>query len=103
MSYWLDCACGNRVEVTAAQAGRKAACACGKQVDVPRLSVLRRLEGSGAEQVSPELVVTGLYADGSRPVGGDHRLRCGIETNDRIQCVVECERPWVRHQDRSGV
>jgi hypothetical protein len=98
MGYWIDCACGNRVEVTATQAGMKVPCACGKQLDVPKLSVLRRQEGSGAPPVSPELIVNRLYCHGGHPVGGGVCLRCVTPTGDRLACVVECEKPWVRSE-----
>lgn len=98
MGYWIDCACGNRVEVTATQAGMKVPCACGKELDVPKLSVLRQQEGSGAPAVSPELIVDRLYCKGGRPAGDGVCLRCLTPTADRLACMVECEKPWVRNE-----
>ncbi|TWU43583.1 hypothetical protein Poly51_63250 [Rubripirellula tenax] len=39
--YGIDCACGNRLIVSASQAGGVAACRCGSEVSVPPLSQLK--------------------------------------------------------------
>jgi hypothetical protein len=42
--YLLPCECGNKMPVTAAQAGRIVACSCGRELVVPNLGALRQLE-----------------------------------------------------------
>ncbi len=44
MRFLLHCPCGQKVEVTGAQAGGRVACACGQTIDVPTLRELQSLE-----------------------------------------------------------
>lgn len=46
-SFLLPCSCGQKLEVTAAQAGQRLTCACGREVDVPTLRGLQSLERTG--------------------------------------------------------
>jgi hypothetical protein len=43
-SFLLPCECGQKLEVTAAQAGQRLTCACGRAIDVPTLRGLQSLE-----------------------------------------------------------
>jgi hypothetical protein len=45
-TFLLPCACGQKTEVSVAQAGQSIRCACGAQLDVPTLRGLRALAGS---------------------------------------------------------
>jgi len=42
--YLLPCSCGQKLRVTAAQAGAQVACVCGSNLSVPTLRGLRQLE-----------------------------------------------------------
>ncbi len=49
--FEIDCACGQKLTVTAGQAGSQIACVCGKSVDVPTIRELRRLAGPESKVV----------------------------------------------------
>jgi hypothetical protein len=44
MEYLLPCSCGQKMRITAAQAGAQLACACGKSLAVPTLRGIKQLE-----------------------------------------------------------
>jgi hypothetical protein len=94
MGYWIDCTCGNEIEVSAGQAGCEVTCKCGKVLNVPSLSELRAQSGEHA--ASPELVVATLYGSGERTVGNGSCILCDTETPNRMNCSIECEKPWVQ-------
>jgi len=48
-NYLLPCSCGQKLRVTAAQAGGRVTCSCGKSLPVPTLRGLRQLQSAPAE------------------------------------------------------
>jgi len=72
--YLLPCACGQKLRVTTAQAGRQIACACGKPLSVPTLRGLAQLQpapaltsghtSAGWSPVHGALFASGLVAAG---------------------------------------
>jgi hypothetical protein len=93
MDYWVDCICGNRIEVSETQAGTTVPCRCGSVVPVPRLSELRSQAGQSPNDVSPELVIRYPYGSGKEVVGGDTCAWCGATPSEPVLCFIECEKP----------
>jgi hypothetical protein len=90
-SFFIDCACGNRIEVVAAAAGTAVWCHCGREVDVPRLSELRRMAGQEAFLTNAVERTRAKLADGYLP--GDGRCAvCGAEAKVMRRFDIVCEK-----------
>jgi hypothetical protein len=96
MGYSVNCACGNRIEVSATQAGTDLPCRCGRRIRVPRLSELRSPAGEPAYEPSPVLIIRLLYGSGSQAVGGDSCAFCYATPVNRVACRIECEKPIIK-------
>jgi hypothetical protein len=83
------------VTVTEGSAGATAPCSCGRAIPVPALKELRVRAGLSAYDPSPELVVEHLIRTAELP-GGNVCVECGVDTDNVIHIITECERRWVR-------
>jgi len=95
MNYSIDCPCGNRILVTAAQAGTPVQCTCGQSVPVPALSRLRQTAGERKYEIHIVDKIRQMLSDGSLP-NGQSCIECGVETSNILDLIVECQQPWVR-------
>ena len=95
MDLSVTCECGSRLAVSPSMAGQVAVCTCGKSVQVPRLSELRRAVGLDAFEVSISDRLHAMSRDGRLPVEREC-VACGKPTQERLECSVECERPYAK-------
>jgi hypothetical protein len=93
MVFSIDCSCGKAITVTAAQAGTEVRCDCGQVNAVPLLSELRRSAGQSKYNLGITDRIRQQVADGALPAE-DACARCGVQTSDALQLLVECERTW---------
>lgn len=98
MPFHVDCRCGRQVEVRAADAGGEVTCPCGNVNAVPSLSALRRRAGLTSYEGSIAGTIRRKLADGELPLG-DLCARCGMPTEETLQCSIECERTSPRASD----
>jgi len=98
MDYWVDCTCGNHIDVSAAQAGTSVSCRCGKVVQVPSLTELRRQSIAIDDDVSPEFVIRTVYGSGKVAVGGDACACCRAAAAERVLCTIEYEKPFFKRE-----
>lgn len=93
MDFFIDCPCGRKIRVTAADAGGSAACTCGRQSPVPALSQLRERAGEVKYKVRIADKIWQLVSEGALPKG-KLCADCGAGAEDMVHCLVECERSW---------
>lgn len=93
MNFRVDCACGIPVRVTEASAGGSVQCLCGRSVPVPELRELRVRAGLPPYNVSPEVLIEHLLADGELPPD-NHCVRCATPTEGRVHARAVCERTF---------
>jgi len=99
MSYYVTCACGREISVSAASAGGEVFCQCGAAVVVPRLSDLRRSSGKGAYETSTVDVIAAMLSAQQLPWGSTC-AHSEFPTEDVFDISVQCESCY--DQDRSG-
>jgi hypothetical protein len=95
MNFNIHCPCGKDVSVTEGAAGASFPCSCGRKISVPSLAQLRVQAGLPAVNLGPELTVQHLLAAGMLP-GTRNCGVCGLDTDERIQVLSECETVWSR-------
>ncbi len=95
MTFSVSCDCGNRLEVSAAQAGTDVSCPCGGTVSVPSLSQLRESAGQGAYESGVIDTINRMIRDGELP-HGDTCAVSGLPTSDTYRLYVQCESRWIR-------
>ena len=95
MPFHVDCRCGRQVEVRAADAGGEVTCPCGNVNPVPSLSELRRRAGLTSYEGSIAGTIRRKLVNGELPAG-DLCVRCGMPTEETLECSVECERTSAR-------
>jgi hypothetical protein len=93
MEFSLNCPCGNWVTVTEAAADGTVQCPCGRTMSVPPLKEMRLRAGLPAYNISPERMIEHLLASGELP-GTRTCAQCGLDTEEMIQVMTECERGW---------
>jgi hypothetical protein len=101
MEYSVECECGNRVPVTAAQAGSVARCQCGRAVEVPPLSELRQAAGKRSFESGIIDTIRRMISEGNLPSTRECALT-GCLTDDIAVVRVQCERVWKRGPKKSG-
>src|SRR4051812_6106977 len=89
MSYSVACGCGQRLTVTASEAGATKTCPCGRAVPVPSLRRLREDAGEAATH-TPELIVGQMLRAGVLPGDGGCAV-CNAPTADRVLIQTVCE------------
>jgi hypothetical protein len=95
MGFSVACECGNRLPVAPAMCGSTATCACGRRLQLPSLSELRVAAGLSAFEVSIRDRVKALGLEGRLPTERGCVV-CARQTRHSMECLVECERPWVK-------
>ncbi len=101
MDYFVDCACGNRLRVTAALAGSTVRCPCDRVVSVPALSELRQAAGERPFESGIVDTIRRMIAEGSLPQTRECALT-GRLTDDVVEVEVECQRLWKRGPKKLG-
>lgn len=118
MEYSIICACGQPVQVIAAEAGTTKSCECGRPNRVPRLSELRRSLAAPAtadwDSNRRQLEKLGIPEDILLRYGAANALRhlhqqgmlpletfclqCMSPTSESLNCWVECSVPQAKKE-----
>jgi hypothetical protein len=91
MPYHVECRCGQKLAVTADEAGTTVRCECGEGVPVPSLSKLRATAGIGSYETGAIDTIRRMLDQGALP-WGDACAVSGRPTRDVLQVEVQCER-----------
>jgi len=95
MDFTISCPCGTQLKVTSADAGATKQCRCGRINSVPSLSKLRVNSGQKAYNVDVAEKIRYMRAAGELVTRGTC-VYCGAMTDHVLECVVECERPYIK-------
>jgi hypothetical protein len=98
MAFHVECACGQRIEVSAGMAGSEVRCGCGELNRVPGLSELRRCVGQEAYVTNTVEQVNKMLARGELPPGSNCMI-CHSPTRAALTCELVCAKSWTRKME----